>query len=133
MKSPNRPGCIRILSVGSYLGGIAMRLRFVLTLLFLLVCFALMSSAANAPAEIHIPGEKIYPESLTSTSDGRVLIGSISARTIYEVKPGSSTAEPWIKPDNEPGLGILGVFADEKANRLWACFLPMPKYQGTPV
>jgi glucose/arabinose dehydrogenase/mono/diheme cytochrome c family protein len=79
------------------------------------------SSSAD-PADIVIPGEKIYPESLTSTSDGRVIIGSIGARTIYSVKPGSSTASPWIQPDDQPALGILGVFADNKANTLWACF-----------
>lgn len=75
-----------------------------------------------APAEVKIPGEKIYPESITSTADGRVIIGSIGARTIYVVKPGAASAEPWIQPDNETELGVLGVFADEKANTLWACF-----------
>jgi streptogramin lyase len=75
-----------------------------------------------APAELLIPGEKIYPESITTTADGRIIIGSISARTIYVVKPGVATAEPWIQPDDEPALGILGVFADEKAKTLWACF-----------
>jgi glucose/arabinose dehydrogenase/mono/diheme cytochrome c family protein len=79
-------------------------------------------SSTAAPAELLIPGEKIYPESITSTADGRVIIGSISARTIYAVKPGAQTAEPWIQPDDEPALGILGAFADEKAQTLWACF-----------
>ena len=50
------------------------------------------SSNAATPAEIGIPGEKIYPESITSTADGRVIIGSIGARTIFVVKPGASTA-----------------------------------------
>jgi hypothetical protein len=38
------------------------------------------------------------------------------------VKPGAAAAEPWIQPDDQPTLGILGVFADEKAKTLWACF-----------
>jgi glucose/arabinose dehydrogenase/mono/diheme cytochrome c family protein len=79
-------------------------------------------SSKAAPAELHIPGEKIYPESITSTADGRVIIGSIGARTIYMVKPAADTAEPWIQPDDETALGILGVFADEKSSTLWACF-----------
>lgn len=83
---------------------------------------ATTGSSNASPAEIKIPGEKIYPESITSTSDGRIFIGSISARTIYLVKPGTSTAEPWIQPGNEATLGVYGVFADEKANTLWACF-----------
>ena len=68
------------------------------------------------------PGEKIYPESITSTADGRVIIGNIGARTIYVVQPGAATAEPRIQPDDQPTLGILGVFADEKAKTLWGCF-----------
>ena len=83
---------------------------------------AASSRQGAAPAELKIPGEKIYPESITSTADGRVIIGSIGARTIYVVKPGAASAEPWIQPDNETELGVLGVFADEKANTLWACF-----------
>lgn len=78
------------------------------------------------PAELAIPGEKIYPESLTSIADGRVIIGSIVARTIFVVKPGSATAEPWIRPDNETTLGVYRVFADEKSNTLWACFSSIP-------
>jgi glucose/arabinose dehydrogenase/mono/diheme cytochrome c family protein len=80
------------------------------------------AASSAAPAELHIPGEKIYPESITSTADGRMIIGSIGARTIYVVKPGSDTAEAWINPDDQPTLGILGVFADDKSNTLWACF-----------
>jgi glucose/arabinose dehydrogenase/mono/diheme cytochrome c family protein len=33
-------------------------------------------SQVKQPAELAIPGEKIYPESLTSTADGRVIIGT---------------------------------------------------------
>ena len=84
------------------------------------------ASSSAHPAELTIPGEEIYPESLTSTTDGRIIIGSIKARTIFSVKPGAATAEPWIQPDNEPGLGNFGVFADNKSNTLFACFSPMP-------
>jgi len=87
---------------------------------------------AAAPAELHIPGEKIYPESLTSTADGRVMIGSIGARTIYVVKPGSANAEPWIQPDSETTLGVYGLFADAKSNTLWACFSSKPGPHDTP-
>jgi len=80
---------------------------------------------AAAPAEITIPGEKLFTESLTSTKDGAVIIGSVGGRTIFRAKPGSATAEAWIQPGTE-GLGaIFGVFADDKSNTLWAC-------SGTP-
>ena len=76
---------------------------------------------AAAPAEIHIPGERVFPESLTSTADGSVIIGSIAAGTIYRTKPGSDTAEPWIPPGTDGLQGVFGVFADEKSKTLWAC------------
>ena len=88
------------------------------------------SGSMSAPAELLIPGEKIFPESLTSTKDGRIIIGTITARTIFAVKPGASTAEPWIQPDNETSLGVFGLFADEKASTLWACFSPIPGQHG---
>jgi glucose/arabinose dehydrogenase/mono/diheme cytochrome c family protein len=81
---------------------------------------------AALPAELAIPGQRIFPESLTSTPDGRVLIGAITARTIFVVKPGESTAAPWIQPDKETTLGVYGLFADEKSNTLWVCFSSCP-------
>ena len=90
------------------------------------------ASSSAAPAELVIPGDKIYPESITSTADGRIIIGSIGARTIYVVKPGAATAEPWIQPDDAPTLGILGVFADEKTQTLWACFSSIHDVQQPP-
>jgi glucose/arabinose dehydrogenase/mono/diheme cytochrome c family protein len=88
-------------------------------------------SSSAAPAEIAIPGQRIFPESLTSTSDGRIIIASIGARSIFSVKPGASTAEPWIPADSEMGLGVFGVFADEKSNTLWAC-LSSPRGSRNP-
>lgn len=86
------------------------------------------------PSELVIPGEKIYPESLTSSGDGRVIIGSISTRTIFVVKPGETKAEAWILPDQETTLGIFGVFADNKNHTLWACFASIPGLRGaTPA
>jgi sugar lactone lactonase YvrE len=78
-------------------------------------------AAAALPAAINIPGEKIFPESITSSSDGSVIIGSIGQKQIYRAKPGSATAEVWIPAGNEGLNSILGVFADNKANTLYAC------------
>ncbi len=88
----------------------------------LLVAAAAASLAhAAAPAEIVIPGERIFPESLTSAADGSVIIGSVGARTIFRAKPGSAAAEAWIQPGTDGMQGIFGVFADNKSNTLWAC------------
>src|SRR5262245_25370513 len=88
-----------------------------------LLVTALVASTAQAaaPTEIRIPGERIFPESLTSSRDGAVIIGSIGARTIFRAKPGSETAEAWIAPGTDGLQSIFGVFADDKAGTLWAC------------
>jgi hypothetical protein len=85
---------------------------------------------APVPAEISIPGEKIYPESITAAADGRVFIGSIVTRQIFAVKPGAAAAQTWISADSETTLGAYGVFADDKSNTLWACFSSFPGSKG---
>ena len=84
---------------------------------------AVAASMAQAapPAEIAIPGERVFPESITSSSDGTLYIGSIEKKLIFRVKPGAATAEPWILPGTDGINMIFGVFADNKSRTLWAC------------
>ncbi len=79
------------------------------------------SAQAAAPAEIVVQGERVYPESLTSASDGTVIIGGLGSHAIYRAKPGSAAAELWIAAGTDGLQSVLGVFADEKSNTLWAC------------
>ncbi len=79
-----------------------------------------LAHASSHPAEIVIPGEKIFPESLTS-NDSYIIIGSIGARTIWRAKAGSDTAKAWIQPGTDDMQSIFGVFADPNSNTLWAC------------
>lgn len=93
-----------------------------------------VTAAVAAPAEIHIPGERVIPESLTSDRDGVIYIGSVGARTIYRVKAGSDTAEPWIAPGTAGMQNIYGVFADDASKTLWACSNSRPPAPDqTPV
>lgn len=80
--------------------------------------------ALSLPTQIVIPGDRIFPESITSTTEGRVIIGSVTTRQIFASKPGGATAEPWISADTEISLGVYGVLADEASKSLWACFAP---------
>lgn len=75
----------------------------------------------ETPAQIVIPGRNLMTESLTSTADGSVIIGSIGARAIFRAAPGAATAEQWIGPATDGFYQVLGVFADEAAKTLWAC------------
>src|SRR5690606_2961449 len=72
-------------------------------------------------SEIIIPGERVFPESLTSTSDGSIIMGSVGARTIFRARPGEGTAEAWIQPGTGGLQSIFGVLADERSGTLWAC------------
>lgn len=76
---------------------------------------------SSAPAEITIPGAQVFPESVTSTHDGTVFIGSIGGHEIFRVKPGARRAEPWIQPATDGLQSVLGVFADEASGTLYAC------------
>lgn len=97
-------------------------LRALLASLCVLAAGWTMSAAhAAPPAHIVIQGERIFPESLTSASDGTVIIGSILQRAIYRALPGSALATPWITAHSAGIHSIFGVLADSASNTLWAC------------
>lgn len=89
-------------------------------------------AAAEPPAEIHIPGDRVVPESLTSDKKGVIYIGSIAARTIFRVERGSDTAQPWVQPGTDGLQGILGVLADDASKTLWACSISDPAPADAP-
>lgn len=73
---------------------------------------------------IVIQDKQVFPESVTSTKDGRVFIGSV-AGNVYKAEAGSDKAHAFIKHSEENGiLAILGVLADEASNSLWLCSIP---------
>lgn len=86
---------------------------------------ALLLSATGAyaaqPTEIVLPGKGIFPESITSTSDGTLIVGSLGHGNVSRIAPGKTLAEEWIKPGTGGLNGVLGVFADEKGKNLWVC------------
>jgi len=105
-------------------------------LVSLALAAAVSQVLAAAPAEIVIPGERLATESLTSTRDGTVYVGSVGTGQIFRARPDAAKAEPFIQPKTN-GIGaVFGVFADEKANVLWACsgsFPPGPPQAGAPA
>jgi sugar lactone lactonase YvrE len=75
----------------------------------------------SPPAEISIPGTGVFPESLTSSSDGTIFIGSVGKAQVYRAKPGSATAEPFIAPGTGGIKQVFGVLADDATGTLWVC------------
>jgi len=101
-----------------------------------LIGAAALAQAATPPAEIVIAGDKIFPESMTSTPAGAVIFGSIGQHALYRASPGSARAEVWIAPNTAGLLSTFGVFADPKSDTLWVCsaispFGP-PRSPGSP-
>lgn len=79
------------------------------------------AAAPPPPSEISIPGERVFPESITSTGDGTLYIGSVGQAQIYRVAPGATSAEVFIPPGTGGMHQIFGVLADESSGTLWAC------------
>jgi hypothetical protein len=86
-----------------------------------LILLAVSAFAATAVTEITLPGTLVYPESITSTADGTLIVGSLGHGNVMRIAPGKATAEEWIKPGTGGLNQVLGVFADEKGKTLWVC------------
>jgi hypothetical protein len=87
---------------------------------FLAAALALSASAALAQ-DIALPDNRAFPESLTSTKGGDVIIGSMGNGGVYRAKAGESAATLWIDPKVSGIAFMAGVFADDAANTLYAC------------
>jgi len=76
--------------------------------------------------DIPFDDQQVYPESITSTSRGVVISGSIKGN-IYRAGPRDAAMKTWIRPTTENGLqAVFGVFADERSQTLWACSATNP-------
>ena len=93
---------------------------------------AVISLAASAPTEVTVHEEKPFPESLTSTQDGSLIIGSLAKSEVLKAARGASTAEVWIKPGTIGLHRVLGVLADQRSGTLWVCSSKQPP-QGAPT
>jgi sugar lactone lactonase YvrE len=69
---------------------------------------------------ITIRSKNLFPESITSTSDGAIILGSYGTSTIWRVPAGENNASQWIDASANKGA-LLGVLADEKNGRLLVC------------
>lgn len=85
----------------------------------ILILVAALTSGSPA-AEVTISGEGIFTESLTSTRDGTLIIGS-ATRMLYRAAAGDTQAQPWVQLPASSPRSIFGVFAHEPSNTLWVC------------
>ena len=99
----------------------------------LFVCTIAVAFAASGPMEITVHEDKPFPESLSSSSDGTLYIGSVTHSEIFKAAKGETTAEPWIKQGTYGLQRVLGVLADQKSNTLWVCSDKQNGLQGPPA
>ena len=82
-------------------------------------CVVGMSDLARAQqTEIVIDDKRAFPESVTSTHDGTIFMGSFVHGTVYRALPGATKAAPWIEARPTDLKRVVGVFAHEPSNTL---------------
>jgi sugar lactone lactonase YvrE len=86
-----------------------------------LILMAASGYAAPPVTEIALPGTRVFPESITSTADGTLIVGSIGHRNVMRIAAGKTVAEEWIKPGTGGLAQVFGVYADQKGKTLWVC------------
>src|SRR5882757_2442556 len=78
------------------------------------------SSALSAEtAPVGVP-DKSFPESVTSTSDGALYVGSFNLGGVTKIASGGKP-EQLVKPGAGDSRSTLGVLADEKSGTLYVC------------
>ena len=75
----------------------------------------------NAAKIITIPGERYYPEGVTVASDGTFFVGSLFEGSIMRAPAGTAQMEPFIEPGANGLVSVLGLWADDAQDTLWAC------------
>jgi hypothetical protein len=102
-----------------------MRSRTLLAAMALLSAGTAGAASPSGPLpDIVMDGTNLYPESMSSSPDGTVYIGSMMG-IVFRAKPGSNKATPWIKPSASNGiLTLLGVLVDAPTHTLWLCSSP---------
>jgi sugar lactone lactonase YvrE len=70
---------------------------------------------------IIIPGDRYFPEGVTVTADGTFFVGSMFEGCIMRAQTGTGQMEPFIASGSNGLVSVLGLWADEVRQTLWAC------------
>jgi len=101
---------------------VSRRLRCSPQLAILVLMLSFTGEAATQQAQsIPVPGTKAFPESITSTPDGVLFVGRVGDGGIVRVNPRTAESTIFVQPGAAGSRSILGVFADESSETLWAC------------
>jgi sugar lactone lactonase YvrE len=85
-----------------------------------LVPLVLILAAADAPRPIDLPGDRLFPESVSIAPNGIAYVGSVNGG-VLRVTLATGKAEAWIKPGAFGSGALFGVLADTRNKLLWTC------------
>lgn len=90
---------------------------------FFAACFVLagLTVPAWAANDVIVDAPMAFPESLSSTADGTLYIGSMNRGEIYRARPGAKRATTWISKQAGNFGRVLGVLADAASGTLYVC------------
>ena len=92
-------------------------LRVTALAIMLGAAWAGMARAETAPKGVP---DKSFPESVTSTRDGTLYVGSFNLGGVLKIAPDGKT-EQLVKPGADGSRSTLGVLADERSGTLFVC------------
>ncbi len=96
--------------------------RIVFAAAQLAVSAVALASIAQAASPVTVPDTRVFPESVTVTSDGTLLIAGSEKGIIYKAAPGATTAQAWISREQAGFEGfLLGIYVDEPHNVFYVC------------
>jgi sugar lactone lactonase YvrE len=87
----------------------------------LIIALAVTFDAMAATESVALPGERAFPESISSSKDGTLYVSSLASGGITRIEPHSSEAKVWIEPGAFGTHSTFGVLVDENAGLLWVC------------
>src|SRR5882757_7369742 len=88
------------------------------------IASAFILAALTAPAfaaDVTVDVPMAFPESLTSTANGTIYIGSMNLGAVYRALPGEKVAKTWISKEAGNFGRVLGVLADFPSRTLYVC------------
>ncbi len=94
------------------------RLAMATALAVMAIAPAVRAAAADLAT---IDDTGVFPESITSTRAGDLIIGSNGKGAVYRAKAGADKATLWLDPAKTGIVAALGVFADDRSNTLYVC------------
>jgi sugar lactone lactonase YvrE len=106
-------------------------LKLSTTSLAVLAATLSFSGAALAQEKVQVgSGQKEFPESVSSLSDGTLFFGSITGGNVLKASPGATTTEEFVPAAADGPKAVIGVLADEASSSVWVCYADLAWFGG---